>query len=85
MSLSLRNCKLQLYMFDQMLPYDTRYCNLLVHRPGKYYVGVRKTDLLNVLNPWKRISCKQSARWQHLYQLKPGAFFSLQKIVVNAI
>ncbi len=23
---------------------------------------------------WKRINCKQSARWQHLYQLKASAF-----------
>jgi len=28
---------------------------------------------------WKRISRKQSARWQHLSLLKPSAFFSLQK------
>ncbi len=28
---------------------------------------------------WKRISCKQSARWQHLSQLKASAFFSLQQ------
>jgi len=28
---------------------------------------------------WKRISCKQNARWQHLSQLKASAFFSLQK------
>ncbi len=28
---------------------------------------------------WKRISCKQSARWQHLSQLKTSAFFSLEK------
>ncbi len=28
---------------------------------------------------WKRISCKQIARWQHLAQLKASAFFSLQK------
>jgi hypothetical protein len=28
---------------------------------------------------WKRISRKQSARWQYLSQLKASAFFSLQK------
>jgi hypothetical protein len=28
---------------------------------------------------WVRINCKQSARWQHLSQLKASAFFSLQK------
>ncbi len=27
---------------------------------------------------WKRISRKQSARWQHLSQLKGGDIFSLQ-------
>jgi hypothetical protein len=30
---------------------------------------------------WKRISHKQSARWQHLSRLKASAFFFLQKIV----
>ncbi len=29
---------------------------------------------------WKRISRKQSAKWQHSSRLKPSAFFSLQKI-----
>jgi len=28
---------------------------------------------------WKRISHKQSAKWQHLSLLKACAFFSLQK------
>jgi hypothetical protein len=28
---------------------------------------------------WKRISCKQNARWQHLSWLKASAFFSLKK------
>jgi len=28
---------------------------------------------------WKRISCKQSARWQHLSGLKASALFFLQK------
>ncbi len=27
---------------------------------------------------WKRISCKQSARWQHLSKLKASTFFSVQ-------
>ncbi len=31
---------------------------------------------------WKRISCKQSAWWQHLSQLKDSAFFSFFKILV---
>ncbi len=28
---------------------------------------------------WKRISCKQNARWQHLSRLKASAFFCLKK------
>ncbi len=28
---------------------------------------------------WKRISHKQSARWQHLSRLKASAFYSLQR------
>ncbi len=28
---------------------------------------------------WRRISCKQSARWQHLSRLKVSTFFSLQQ------
>jgi len=31
---------------------------------------------------WKRISCKQNARWQHLSQLKASAFFCLKKKIV---
>jgi hypothetical protein len=34
---------------------------------------------------WKRINRKQSARWQHLSQLKPSAFFSLQKHLVSCM
>ncbi len=30
------------------------------------------------VSQWKRISCKQNARWQHLSGLKASAFFSLQ-------
>jgi hypothetical protein len=32
-----------------------------------------------VIIQWKRISDKQSARWQHPSRLKGSAFFSLQK------
>ncbi len=37
------------------------------------------------MGQWKRISCKQSARWQHLSRLKDSAFFSLEpkKLVVK--
>ncbi len=35
---------------------------------------------LSLIPQWKRINRKQSARWQHLSQLKASAFFSLQKI-----
>jgi lipopolysaccharide biosynthesis glycosyltransferase len=28
---------------------------------------------------WKRISCKQNARWQHLSRLKANAYYSLEK------
>jgi hypothetical protein len=28
---------------------------------------------------WKRINCKQNARWQHLSQLKASVFSSLEK------
>jgi hypothetical protein len=31
------------------------------------------------LKQWKRNSCKQSARWQHLSWLKASAFFSMQQ------
>jgi hypothetical protein len=31
---------------------------------------------------WKRISCKQNARWQQLSQLKASAFFCLKKRLV---
>ncbi len=31
---------------------------------------------------WKRISHKQSARWQHLSRLKARAFFSLQNFIL---
>ncbi len=34
---------------------------------------------------WKRINYKQSARWQHLSQLKASAFFSLQKNLVSCM
>jgi hypothetical protein len=34
---------------------------------------------LIILSQWKRISSKQSARLQHLSQLKASTFFSLQK------
>jgi len=34
---------------------------------------------------WKRISCKQSARWQHLSRLKASALFFLQKILVSCM
>jgi hypothetical protein len=32
------------------------------------------------IKKWKRISRKQSARWQHLSQLKAGVLLSWQKI-----
>jgi hypothetical protein len=35
--------------------------------------------LIAITPQWKRISHKQSARWQHLSQLKASAFFCLQK------
>ncbi len=31
---------------------------------------------------WKRISPKQSARWQHLSRLKGNSFFSLQNFIL---
>jgi hypothetical protein len=31
---------------------------------------------------WKRISCEQNARWQHLSRLKASAFFCLKKKIV---
>ncbi len=34
---------------------------------------------------WKRINCKQSARWQRLSQLKASAFSSLQKELVSCM
>ncbi len=34
---------------------------------------------------WKRISCKQSARWQHLSRLKASALFFLQKNLVSCM
>jgi hypothetical protein len=33
----------------------------------------------NSAERWKRIRCKQNARWQHLSRLKASAFFSLQQ------
>jgi hypothetical protein len=36
---------------------------------------------LNCNEQWKRISSKQSARWQHASWLKASALFSLQKNV----
>jgi len=39
-------------------------------------------DEHKMLFQWKRINGKQSARWQHLSQLKASAFFSLQKNLV---
>jgi hypothetical protein len=32
------------------------------------------------IKKWNRISCKQTARWQHLSQLKAGVLLSWQKI-----
>jgi hypothetical protein len=31
---------------------------------------------------WKRIRCKQSARWQNLTKLKASAFISLQRKIL---
>jgi hypothetical protein len=43
----------------------------------------RQTLTYKTMGQWKRISCKQSARWQHLSRLKDSDFFSLeQKILV---
>ncbi len=42
----------------------------IVQATGIVGVGLFKTL-------WKRIRCKQRARWQHLNQLKASAFFSL--------
>ncbi len=39
----------------------------------------------NALIQWKRINCKQSARWQHLSRLKASAVFSLQKKLVSCV
>jgi hypothetical protein len=41
----------------------------------------RDGDKLAMFIKWKRISCKQNVRWQHLSQLKASAFFSLKKKV----
>jgi len=41
----------------------------------------REREVENVFH-WKRISCKQNARWQHLSLLKASAFFSLNKKIV---
>jgi hypothetical protein len=38
--------------------------------------GASKVEKL-VLSQWKRISCKQSARWQQLSWLRASAFFFL--------
>jgi hypothetical protein len=37
------------------------------------------------IRQWKRINCKQSARWQHPSRLKASAFFSLQKNLVSCM
>jgi hypothetical protein len=34
---------------------------------------------------WKRISHKQSARWQHLSRLKASALFFLKKMLVSCM
>ncbi len=39
--------------------------------------SLKFTKILNNFLQWKRISCKPSARWQHLSRLKASAFFSL--------
>jgi hypothetical protein len=44
---------------------------------SSHFILVRKEP-----TQWKRISCKQNARWQHLSQSKAGAFFSLKKNLV---
>jgi hypothetical protein len=47
---------------------------------------VQATGLLKIgkQRQWKRISCKQGAKWQHLSWLTARAFFSLQqKILVD--
>jgi hypothetical protein len=36
-------------------------------------------DCVMIVLKWKRISCKQSARWQHLSQLKASVFFCFSK------
>jgi hypothetical protein len=42
-----------------------------VEKPGRW--------VHHLGNQWKRISRKQSARWQHLSRLKASALFFLQK------
>jgi hypothetical protein len=47
------------------------------------YQSYEAQDTIHLIGPqsqWKRISHKQSARWQHLSRLKASAFFYLQKI-----
>ncbi len=52
------------------------------------YIGkilLRKRAWYRLWLKWKRINCKQSARWQHLSWLKACAFFSLQKKLVSCV
>jgi hypothetical protein len=47
----------------------------------KWVIAVHELCMLmpKGLFQWKRISCEQSVRWQHLSQLKARVFLSLQK------
>jgi hypothetical protein len=70
--------------------------NLLCYHP-LYYFAVTTYTIWNYDNfpnfkycmwantietQYKRISCKQNARWEHLSRLKARAFFSLKKKIV---
>jgi hypothetical protein len=48
---------------------------------GNETILLLKRYLQNTLQ-WKRIRCKQSARWQHLSWLKASAFLSLQQKIL---
>ncbi len=43
------------------------------------YATLNCEFFIYALSQWKRTSCKQNARWQHLSRLKANAFFSLKK------
>jgi hypothetical protein len=44
-----------------------------------YFIFSKNHNELPEVAQWRKISHKQSARWQHLSSLKASAFFSLKK------